>query len=292
MRVGLISRTQMCTALAVLGISFSPGELDALFQSFASEDGRFCYNDCAEAVEQTISKTKAGAVGGAGAAAARAIRKKGSIQTDKIIDKDEEELLDQVEEAMAARLLSQRLDLFPIFEDLASDKWAMPGHVKEGQFIAAMKNLAFPELTPQALNTLLEKYCDTELGNEFNHIEFYKSIEKRQAKKTFMVSRFDLSDTLKEKAASGCELNDSNNGPEWGNPYFDRLGDVRPCGSRPGSAAPSRPQSCRPFSRGPRPDSACSKLGSKRANYGQDAVPAGWRPGAGMSGTYSSSWFG
>lgn len=71
MREGVICRTQMCTALSVLGISFSPQELDALFASYASNDGRFRYNACAEAVEEAIGKTKTVSLGGTGAAAAR-----------------------------------------------------------------------------------------------------------------------------------------------------------------------------------------------------------------------------
>merc|ERR1719352_82868 len=233
MREGVISRTQMCTALSVLGISFLPQELDALFASFASNDGRFRYNACAEAVEEAIAKTKTVSLGGTGAAAARAIKQAGAIQTSMVIDDDEAELLDKVEEALADRLLSQRLDLFPILEDLSRTRWAMPGHVTDGQFTRAMKNLNFEEVTSWAISTLLEKYCDTELG------------------------------------------------------------EVRACGSRPGSAACSRPQSGRrsPFA-APRPASACSTSRGKQAQYGQNAVPAGWRPGAGMNGNGSSNWFG
>jgi len=292
MREGVISRTQMCTAFSVLGIRFLPQELDALFTSFASNDGRFRYNACAEAVEEAIAKTKTVSLGGTGAAAARAIKQAGAIQTSMVIDDDEAELLDKVEEAIADRLLSQRLDLFPILEDMSRTRWAMPGHVTDGQFTRAMKNLNFEEVTPWAISTLLEKYCDTDLGNEFNHIDFLKNIEKRQAKKTFILSRFNLADT--PKAAIGLHVAEtSKNGPEWGNPYFDKLGEVRACGSRPGSAACSRPQSGRrsPFA-APRPTSACSTSRGKQAQYGQNAVPAGWRPGAGMNGNGSSNWFG
>lgn len=185
--------------------------------------------------------------------------------------------------------------MFPILEDLSRTRWAMPGHVTDGQFTRAMKNLAFEEVTPWAISTLLEKYCDTELGNEFNHIDFCKSIEKRQAKKTFILSRFNLADSPKAaKAGSGFDFDEtSKSGPEWGNPYFDKLGEVRPCGSRPGSAVSSRPQSSRRSAfAAPRPASACSTSRGKQAQYGQNAVPAGWRPGAGMNGTVSSNWFG
>jgi len=189
---GLITRSKMYTALAVLGISFSPQEYHTLFDNFATADGHFSYVDCAAAVEASISKTKG--VGGNGAVAARAIMQRGRIQTSDVIDADEKAALERIEEMIANRCISRRLELFPVLEDLSRSRWATSGHVTESQFVRAIKALNLDlDLTEKDMNTLLEKYCDTELANEFNYLDFCKSIEMRMSKMTFIQSRFDLS---------------------------------------------------------------------------------------------------
>lgn len=261
LKSGMITRTKMYTALAVLGISFSPKEYHTLFETFENANGLFCYLDCAAVVEASISKTKG--VGGNGAVAARSIMQGGGIQTDAVIDEDEKVELERIETVLANRSLSRRLDIFPILDDLSHSRWAQSGHVTEGQFLRAIKDMNFDlDLTEKDINTLLEKYCDTEMANEFNYMDFCKSIEKHMAKMTFIQSRFDLSgsqDTPQLQVASG---------PTWPNPYFDKVGRVRPSGSRPNSAR-ARPQ----------------------YGNGNGVVPAGWRPGAFSGGHVGNHWW-
>lgn len=256
LRRGMITRTQMSTALSVLGLSFSPREHDVLFKSFVTADGYFSYPACSAAVEESLSKAK-GPAGGNGTKAARAIMQCGSVNTAGIIDEEEQALLENIENVIAKRSLSRRLDIFPVLEDLSHSRWAVAGHVTEGQFIRTMKDFNF-DLTEKDLNTLLEKYCDTEYANEFNYMDFCKSIEKRLSKLTFLQSKFDLEeDTPKHKVPSG---------PIYANPYFDMGGNVRPFGSRPNSAQMRRPQ------------------------YGNDVRPAGWRPGV-LPGNITHHWW-
>jgi hypothetical protein len=234
LRKGLITRTQLYTALAVLGINFAPHEYDALFQSFVTADDKFRYLDCAAVVEESIVKAK-GPAGGNGAAAARAIMQQNSAQVCAS-STDTEDALDRIETVIANRSVSRRLDIYESLDNLSRMRWARPGHVTEGQFIRVMKDLDFQGLTENDLHILFEKYCDTECGRDFNYVDFCRSVERRSPDRKSAKSKPDCSQM------QGAFDSKARSGPAWSNPYFDNGGAVRPFGSRPNSAQVRRPQ--------------------------------------------------
>jgi len=260
---GMLTHCQMCTALTCLGISFSAKEYNNLFEKFAYGSEFFHYKDCCSVVDEAIVSTKGPfPPGGNGAAAARSIMINGSIQTSNIIDEDEQALLVQMETVIARRSIERGVDIWQVLDDFSHAKWAKPGHVTDGQFVRAMKTLDL-DLSDKELNTLLEKYCDTEYSNEFNYMDFCRNVDRHMGTMDKLRSRFDLG----EDAPDLCDMQGHAhlaNGPIWANPYFDERGKVRPQGSRPTSATFRRPpqyasstQSAG-FRRGQRPRSAMS----------------------------------
>lgn len=248
LRKGEINRTQMCTALAVLGISLNPTELDFLYDSFSTMGSGFCYADCAAVVEDTIAAANDPTDKNAAALTKKLIRFGGNVPLNDHSDEEKQRMLEAVEELIATRLVGRRSDMLSIFEEM--HRTAMPGYVSEGQFMRIMKNLNF-ELADKDLEVLLDRYCDSDKANEFNYVKFCRSLDTcLDNKNSRLQGRFGIS-SRPDTPKSGSRPQSAQ---QFKNPYYDKAGNVRPFGSRP------------PFTSIPM--------------NGTGVLAAGWRPGA------------
>jgi len=138
-----------------------------------------------------------------------------------------------VEDLLASigkRVCSQRMEIISVFDDFCGTHWAAPGHVTRVQFSRAMDMLGF-KLSAKQLEMLCEVFCDTELENEFNYVDFCTACDPTNLRAS---TRTDMRKSI--QAATPRPAKKSI----YGNPYFDRKGTVRPLGAEPCHVSGSR----------------------------------------------------
>jgi len=150
------------------------------------------------------------------------------------------EILDRLHGMFARRVKDRRMEILGMFQDSASTNWAGPGHVTVNQFARAIDSLGF-RVNRQELTALCGVYCDTDLKNEFNYVQFCAEVDPVNG----------LHSSVKGHKATALKqlMTEMNPGgtkePEkWvkpGNPYFDTYGQVKPF-SQTGSLSPRSPR--------------------------------------------------
>lgn len=246
-RHGVCTPSAMKTALTVLGIELRDYELQELLDRF-SQDGLFRYLDFCAAWEETTKSVaqvrqevsiqdiwtpretvqKSAAVSPAAPVAVDLsddATTQAENESDQAQASPERSILDRLHETVAYNVKSRSLDILGAFDNLARARWAKPGHVTVSQFFRAMHSLGLALAQPD-LSVLCSAYCDTELGNEFNYVDFCSLVDPRtvsaQASKA-------VRQVIQKLHVEKCQIQSPHN-----NPYFDRRGKVRPyVGPRP-----------------------------------------------------------
>merc|ERR1719162_2524638 len=115
------------------------------------------------------------------------------------------------------------MEILGLFEDHAATHWAGPGHVTVNQFARAVDLLGF-RLNRQEMTALCGLYCDTEMKNEFNYVNFCAEVDP-------IFGRDGRCKGASEAYLKFMAEAKGSNMPYVrvpGNPYFDSYGQVKP----------------------------------------------------------------
>jgi len=129
--------------------------------------------------------------------------------------------------AMFSRRVSdRRMEILSLFEDHAGMRWASPGHVTVSQFARAIDMLGF-RLKREEMEAVCRVYCDTEIKNEFNYVEFCAAVDPISGRdcraKGMSEEARKYYESIQGKREPKPLMDKANQ-----NPYYDKFGRVKP----------------------------------------------------------------
>lgn len=146
-----------------------------------------------------------------------------AMEAKHLGDPELDAVLQRLHGMFGKRVQDRRMEILGLFEDHAGTNWAGPGHVTVNQFARAVDLLGF-KLNRQEMFALCSMYCDTDLKNEFNYVNFCATVDPifgrdgRCKGKSLAYEKF-------QKDVHG--MHDKPVIKANGNPYFDAYGAIK-----------------------------------------------------------------
>lgn len=176
LRKGVCTVGQVKTVFTILGVAkeIDRVEFDTLVASYMRDDGMFCYKDFCADIDRGFSTpnlerdplamtTMPDASSTAPGRRNRATMS--SFRTQQVT---------AVEDKIRSRIRKRNIYLKPAFQDMDRIRNL---HVSRNQFARVMHTMGF-ELDEVALGLLCGAYCDLGNHNDFNYVDFLKSVDR------------------------------------------------------------------------------------------------------------------
>jgi len=231
-RRGICNQSGLKNALTAIGFSVSPQQLAELAEAFGTKDGMFCYWDCYQQIDEAIGRD----IEKRNAAPTSAEAEKGNGHAERSITftAAEEASLKKTHVAVSKEVHSRGMNILPVFLNYARARWAAPNHVTIAQYWRAMDMLAVRSVSKLELGLLCMAYCDTDLGNEFNYVDFCAMIDP-------LNSLASANKAVQQHVKQHLfEFHGAKQPRQVGNPYYDRTGNVKPCPRPPPPSTKAR----------------------------------------------------
>lgn len=175
LRKGVCTIGQVKTVFTMMGIAkeIDRVEFDTVAAAYMREDGMFCYKDFCADIDRGFTMPNlerdplAMTTMPDAASTAPGRRNKMAMTPSKI------QRVTELEDKMRSRVRKRGIYLKPAFQDMDRTN---NGHVTRNQFARVMHMLGF-ELDEVAIGLLCGVYCDLGNHNDFNYIDFLKSID-------------------------------------------------------------------------------------------------------------------
>lgn len=204
LRKGLVSVQQLHTVFTVLGIELEARDYQHLLSTYSNENGFVRYRDLVDEVNEGVKEMNDFDAEPPPATPGSRIRYKASL-TDEQQDTIHELLI-----SIRKKVASRNLPLKRTFQDF--DK-VRTGRVTRTQFSRIMDMLRI-ELSAEDVDFLCQAYCDTDIGSEFNYLEFIAACGQ------FLPNLDDTQETGRESASTPW--------PPRPSKYFDLDGRITP----------------------------------------------------------------
>jgi hypothetical protein len=221
---GVCSKTVMQSVLGSLGFHLSAQEYADLLAAYPAKDGDFCYSDLCTALGEPHLPASSRAVEDSDH---RPQQGAACSQGGLPMSPDSRTEVERIHNRIRAVVRGRGLEMLNFFVDFERRKWAKPGHVTVVQFARAMDNLQI-RLSQREVSLLCSVYCDTHLENEFNYIDFCGVVDPIYVQgRTSEALRNQIRRESKESAKAAPAPS------PYANPYYDRIGQVRPISAVP-----------------------------------------------------------
>ncbi|CEM32084.1 unnamed protein product [Vitrella brassicaformis CCMP3155] len=174
LRKGYCTKTQARSILSAhFGVNIPEADWLALVARYSRDDGMFCYEALCEVIDEAftvkaIEKNPDREVNYPTATTTEPARRN---RMDYSLEEQEE--LHQLEDDIRTKMRQTRKLIVPTFQDFDKTR---RGHVTKAQFHRVMSMLGF-ELSSKQVELLSLKYCNLGNKNEFDWVEFVKSID-------------------------------------------------------------------------------------------------------------------
>mmetsp|Transcript_103095 Transcript_103095/g.188130 ORF Transcript_103095/g.188130 Transcript_103095/m.188130 type:complete len:522 (-) Transcript_103095:112-1677(-) len=175
LRKGYCTLGQLKTVLTVLGLDkeVNKSDFEHLSETYCRSDGLFCYATFVSDVDEAfttpgLEKDPRATVSMPDATSTAAARRNRMTMTaNKRIQ------FEKLEDRLRAKVTRRRILLLPTFKDMDRTN---NGHITRNQFARVMCMLGW-DLRPAEINLLCAMYCDLGNHDEFNYVDFIKSID-------------------------------------------------------------------------------------------------------------------
>lgn len=175
LRKGYCAASQVKTVLTILNLSkiVTREDYDQLIQSYAREDGMFCYGDfCADVnkafATPNLEKDPLAQTSMPDSTSTMAARRnKVCLSAERLTQ------WEWLESKIRSKVQKHRVNLLPSFKDMDRSNC---GHITKNQFFRVMQSMGF-DLSEDDVGLLGNMYCD--LGDHFvfNYVDFLKSVD-------------------------------------------------------------------------------------------------------------------
>lgn len=190
LRCGNVSQTQFKSGLSMAGLALSAEEMTFLVNEFAAEDqpGLVNYRNFCAAIDDVFGKTHLEKT------PSQVVPQypDGLVDTARFTMKPSTKLaanndgrLDSILEALAYHCRTKRIQVKPFFDDASRNQNSplLVNHVSMQQFKQALKNHIAPDLSPEDVQLIIDKYAgEAQFNDMINYVAFANTIDPSEAK--------------------------------------------------------------------------------------------------------------
>mmetsp|Transcript_42091 Transcript_42091/g.51058 ORF Transcript_42091/g.51058 Transcript_42091/m.51058 type:complete len:230 (-) Transcript_42091:373-1062(-) len=188
LRCGNVSQSQFKSGLSMAGLVLSAEEMAHLVNEFAVDGQRVNYRLFCEEVEDVFGKSdleKCPTLHVPGKPDGLVNGERFTLKPGTTLPGDAESKFEKIMEDLAYETKTKRIQVKPFFDD-ASRNQNSPlrvNHVSRDQFKQALKNHIAPDLSPEAVEIIMDKFQgEGRFNNMVNYVAFANNIDPSEAK--------------------------------------------------------------------------------------------------------------